>query len=326
VHPAAWWVWAAGVVVLAGRTGDPVVLGVLAVSALGLAVLGRRRAAAPFTGYLLLGVGIVVVRVVFHVLVGIKPGGRVLLDLPVWHLAWAPGVDVLGPVTTTGLAGAALGGLRLAVMVLAIGAVATASAPARLLRALPAALHHVATALVIALGVAPSLARAVGSARRARRLRGLPSRGPRALAQSALPVLADALDRALDLAASMDARGYARLHGAHDRRVAPMLIAALLATVLGTYGLLTGALAYAVPSLAGGVLLAVLGGAMAGGRSRRTRYRSDPWTVREWLVTGSGAVVVVGAAVGLPAPLLAGVAVLGLAALVRLPEPAEVVA
>jgi energy-coupling factor transport system permease protein len=326
VHPAAWWVWAAGVVVLAGRTGDPVVLGVLAVAALGLAVLGRRREAPPFTGYLALGVGIVVVRVVFHVLVGIKPGGRVLLDLPVWHLAWAPGVVLLGPVTTTGLAGAALGGLRLAVMVLAIGAVATASAPARLLRALPAALHHVATALVIALGVAPSLARAVGAARRARRLRGLPSRGPRALAQSALPVLADALDRALDLAASMDARGYARLHTGHDRRVAPVLLAALLATVVGTYGLLTGALGYALPSLGGGVLLAVLGGALAGGRSRRTHYRHDPWAGRDWLVAGSGAVVVVGAVAGLPAPLLAGAVTLGLGALVRVPDPAEVVA
>lgn len=325
MHPAAWWVWAAGVVALAGRSTAPAVLGLLVIATLVLAAVGRRPGAPPFSGYLLLGLGIVVVRVLFYVLVGLKAlDGPVLVDLPSWRPAWAPGVELLGPVTGAGLARAALAGLALAVMVLAVGAAATASSPSRLLRSVPPALHHLATAAAIAVAVAPSLVRAAGAARRARRLRGLPDRGPRALAETALPVLADALDRAVDLAASMDVRGYARRTGRSDVRVLPVLVAALLASAVGLYGLLTGDPAYAVPALAAAVALGTTGGVLAGRGARRTRYRPDPWRGREWLAAGAGAVALVGAVAGVPPILLAAVAVAGLTALVPAPLPVEV--
>ncbi len=325
MHPAAWWVWAAGVVALAGRTPSPAVLGLLGVATVVLAGLGRRPGAPAFSGYLLLGIGIVAARVVFHVLVGVKtPGGVVLLDLPSWRPPWAPGVELLGPVTAAGLARAALGGLALAVMVLAVGAAATASSPSRLLRSVPAALHHLATAAAIAVAVAPSLVRAAGAARRARRLRGLPDRGPRALAETALPVLADALDRAVDLAASMDVRGYARRGGRAPRWALPLLVGALLAAAVGLYGLLTGDPAYAVPAMAAAAGLATAGGVLAGRGSPRTRYRPDPWRGREWLAAGAGAVALVGAVAGAPPALLAAVVVLGLGALIPPALPAEV--
>lgn len=327
MHPAAWWVWAAGVVALAGRTQSPAVLGVLGAATLVLAGLGRRPGAPAFSGYLLLGLGIVVARVVFHVLVGVKtPGGVVLVSLPSWRPPWAPSVELLGPVTSTGLARAALGGLALAVMVLAVGAAATASSPSRLLRSVPAALHHLATAAAIAVAVAPSLVRAAGAARRARRLRGLPDRGPRALAETALPVLADALDRAVDLAASMDVRGYARRAGDRSRWALPALVGALLAAALGLYGLLTGDPAYAVPAMGAAIGLGAAGGLLAGRGARRTRYRPDPWRGREWLAAGAGALTLVGAVAGAPPGVLAGVAALGLAALVPPALPAEVAA
>ena len=326
MHPAAWWVWAAGVVVLAGRTHAPGALAALAVAAAVLAAVGRRREAPSFAGYVALAVGIVAARLVFHVLVGIKaPTGRVLADLPSWRPAWAPGVQLLGPVTTTGLGGAAAQGLALAVMVLAVGAAATASSPARLLRSLPAALHHLATAAVIAVGVAPSLVAAVGAARRARRLRGLTARGPRAIAQTAVPVLADALDRALDLAASMEVRGYARRTGPGDRRAGPALAGAVLAAAVGTYGLLAGAPAYAVPGLSLGMALAVTGATLAARGHGRTRYRTDPWGHREWYATGAGALAGVAAVAGLPL-VATGIAVLGLLALRPDRLPTEVAA
>ncbi|MDO8107725.1 CbiQ family ECF transporter T component [Isoptericola sp. b441] len=324
MHPAAWWVWAAGVVVLAGRIHAPQALAALAVAACVLATAGRRQGAPSFAGYVALALGIVAVRVVFHVLVGIKtPTGRVLVDLPSWHPAWAPGVQLLGPVTTTGLGTAAAQGLALAVMVLAVGAAATASSPARLLRSLPAALHHLATAAVIAVGVAPSLVAAVAAARRARRLRGLTTRGPRAIAHAAVPVLADALDRALDLAASMEVRGYARRSGPGDRRVGPALAGAVLAAAVGTYGLLAGAPAYAVPALSLGAALAVAGASLAARGQARTRYREDPWGYREWCAAGAGAMTGVAGVAGLPL-LATAIALLGLLALLPARLPAEV--
>ncbi len=282
MHPAAWWVWAAGVVVARGPvTLDPPCS----------ACSGRRPwawrvwAAAPerrrSPGTSLLGLGIVVVRVVFHVLVGLKArrAGSCSTCRP-GSPPWAPGVELLGPVTAAGLAGAARRRAR------GWPSWCSPSAPRPPRPRRPgccARCRRRCTTwpprLAIAVAVAPSLVRAAGAARRARRLRGLPDRGPRALAESALPVLADALDRAVDLAASMDVRGYARLH--RPRRPSgalPALVGALLASAVGTVRP-----AHRGPGLrrpgagrrgrswgAGGALL-------AGRGARRTRYRPDPW-------------------------------------------------
>ena len=89
-------------------------------------------------------------------------------------------------------------------------------------RRCPPALYEVGTALVVALAVFPQLAESVQRVRRARRLRGEPGRGARGLRSLVVPVLEDALERSLQLAASMDARGYGRSgrpRPARERRV-----------------------------------------------------------------------------------------------------------
>jgi energy-coupling factor transport system permease protein len=194
-------------------------------------------------------------------------------------------------VHLAGLLAAIYGGLRLAALIVVFGAANTLANPKRALRCLPASLHHLGTAVVIAVTVTPQLAAAVGRVRRAQRLRGLQTRGPRAAAARLLPVLQDALDHALALAASMDSRGYARTTTpGGDRRVGVALVVGLLATVLGTYGLLDGATPdWTGPTLlAVGAAVAVLASALAGRRVRRTRYRPDPWRAEEWVVTGCG--------------------------------------
>lgn len=315
MHPAAWWAWAAGVIALAGASVAPAVLVLLAAVTLTVLLVARRRGGPLVGGYLVLALGVVLVRVAFHVLVGLPGAGPVLLALPGWRLPLGGGIVVLGPLTWGGLRGAALGGLQLAVMVLAAGAAATAAPPTRLLGVLPAALHHVATAVVIAVGVVPSLAASAAAVRRARRLRGLPDRGVRAVAQTALPVLADALDRSLTLAASMDVRGFARLHGPADRRVVPLLVASLVTGGLGLYGLLGGLGGLAAAGLGAGVLLGVLAARVAGRRAARTRYAAEPWRAPEWAMCAVGAVAAVGAYLGAPGLVLAAVACLGALAL-----------
>ncbi|MCV2394640.1 energy-coupling factor transporter transmembrane protein EcfT [Actinotalea sp. M2MS4P-6] len=311
MHPAAWWAWALGIVVLAGRTGSATVLTLLALTALAVLLLARRRGGPAPGAYLTLALAVVVVRLVFHVLVGVPGGGTVIVDLPTLEVSWAPGLSLLGPITTGGLLSAVIGGLRLAVMVLAIGAAATAAPPTRLLPLLPPALHHLATAVVIAVAVAPSLSAAAGATRRARRLRGLPTRGVRAVAGTALPVLADALDRSLALAASMDTRGYARLLAPRDRRVTPLLLGSLVALGLGTYGLLTGDLRYGLPGLAVAVLLGAVAAGLAGRGPRRTQYRPARWRPPDLLLACVGALLALGATAGVPGGALAAAAVLG---------------
>ncbi|WP_182113894.1 MULTISPECIES: energy-coupling factor transporter transmembrane component T [unclassified Actinotalea] len=294
MHPLAWWAWALGLAVAATRTTNPLVLG-LVLAAVVLVVVARREDAPwarAFRGYLLLGGCIVAARVLFYVVVGIKAPGPVLLDLPRLALpGWAVNVELLGPITLTGLLTAGYAGLRLATLVVCVGAANALANPRRALRSLPAALHQVGTAVVIAVSVTPALVASAASVRRALRLRGHDARGLRTLARTAVPVLADALDRAIALAASMDSRGYARaVAGTSDRRVSGLLLLSLVAAAVGTYGLLDGTSPpwLGVPVLAAGAVTATVGGVLAGRRVSRTRYRPDPWRTPETLVAGCG--------------------------------------
>ncbi|MCU1431237.1 MAG: energy-coupling factor transporter transrane protein EcfT [Actinotalea sp.] len=296
MHPLAWWAWALGLAVATTRTTNPVVIG-LVLAAVVVVVVARREDvpwARAFRGYLVLGACIVVLRVLFYVVVGIKTPGPVLLDLPRVALPeWAVGIELLGPVTLTGVLVAVYSGLRLATLVVCFGAANALANPRRALRSLPASLHQLGTAVVIAVSVAPQLGASAAGVRRAQRLRGQERRGPRAVVALAVPVLADALDRSLALAASMDSRGYARaLPGRTERRVTVLLLLALLSAAVGTYGLLDGTTPgwLGVPVLVVGVVCGVLGSVLAGRQIRRTRYRPDRWGAEETLVAACGGV------------------------------------
>jgi energy-coupling factor transport system permease protein len=294
LHPLGWWAWAGGVAVALTRTTNPVVVLMLGVAVVLVVAVHRDDSpwARAFGAYLVLGGVVIAVRVLFHVLVGVDDASPVVVDLPGVPLPdWAVGVELLGPVHLSGLLAALYGGLRLAALIVAFGAANALANPKRALRSLPASLHHLGTAVVIAVTVTPQLAAAVGRVRRAQRLRGLDARGPRAATARLVPVLQDALDHALALAASMDSRGYARTTTpGGDRRVGVALVVGLLAAVLGTYGLLDGAAPdWTGPTLlAVGAAVAVLASALAGRRVRRTRYRPDPWRAEEWAVAGCG--------------------------------------
>lgn len=296
LHPWAWWLWALGLATAASRTTNPLLL--LLVLATAAYVVARRRGSSPwaraFPAYLVLGGVVVLVRVVLHVLVGYKFGDVVLVSLPVVGLPeWAAGVQVLGTVRLEGLLAAAFEGLRLATLLVCIGAANALANPKRALRSMPAALYEVGVAVVVAVTVAPQLVESVLRVRRARRLRGTGRKGLRALRGIAVPVLEDALDRSLALAAAMDSRGYARrghVTRGDARATAALMMTGLAGVCLGMYGLLDGTTPalLGAPALALGVATATAGLVLGGRRVRRTRYRPDPWVLPEWLVAGSG--------------------------------------
>ncbi len=173
LHPVAWWVWAFGMAGAAIETTDPVLLVLLGTVV--TFVVALRRSSAPwarsFTVYLRLAVIVVTLQVVFEILFGQRIPGRVLFSFPHVPLpGWAQGVSVGGPVTAEGLAGAAVRGVRVAVVLLCFGAANTLASPYRLLRSLPTVLYEAGGGVTVALAFAPEVINALAATRRARRL------------------------------------------------------------------------------------------------------------------------------------------------------------
>ncbi len=314
LHPGAWWLWALGLATAASRTTNPVVL-LLIVAVVGH-VVAARRTEAPwargFKAYLWLGLVVVAIRVVFRMLLDAQHGQHTLFTLPEIPLPDAvAGIRVGGPVSLEGVLAAAYDGLRLATLLLCVGAANVLANPKRLLKAMPGALHEVGVAVTVALSVAPQLVESGQRVRRARRLRGEPGRRFRIVREVAIPVMTDALDRSLLLAAAMDARGYGRSASvpARTRHAAgALLIAGLLAIAVGSYGLLdsTAPRWLGMPLLLGGAVAGGAGVHLSGRRVVRSRYRPDPWRASEWAVAGVGiavAAVMVGASAVDPSSL-----------------------
>ena len=336
-HPAAWWVWALGLAAAASRTTNPLLLALI-VAVAGW-VVARRRPDAPwarsYAVFLRLGLVVIAFRVVFAALFGGGYGTHVLVTLPEIPLPqWAAGVSIGGPLTAEELLLAVYQGAVLATLLACVGAANSLASPSRLLKSVPAALYEIGVAVIVAMTFAPQMVGDVSRVRTARRLRGRPDRGVRALAGSVMPVLEGSLERAVDLAAAMDSRGYGRVGPVPPgvrRTSAALLLLALVGICLGAYGLLDGGTpgALSLPLLALGVTAGVLGMLLAGRRSVRTRYRPDPWALPEWLVSVSGivaAVVVSVVAVLDPALLEGAVAPIGWPALPLAPTCAVLLA
>lgn len=299
LHAGAWWLWALGLATAASRTTNPLLLGLI----IGVAgyVVAARRTSAPWArsygAFLKLGLVVIGLRLLFSMLLGSPiPGSHTLFTLPEIPLpAWAQGIRFGGKVTAEQLVFAFYDGAKLAALLVCVGAANALANPARLLKSLPAALYEAGVAVVVAMTFAPNMVADVVRLRTARRLRGRPTGGIKAILQIGLPVLEGALERSVATAASMDARGYGRTAQVppavrHTTNV--LTLGGLLGMCAGTYGLLAaeGAV-YGLPVLFIGVVLALAGLRLGGRRSVRTRYRPDRWGPRAWLVAGSGAAV-----------------------------------
>ncbi len=298
-HPGAWWLWSLALGTAATRTTNPLLLALLiTVSAY---VVTTRRPHTPWSrsygAFVKLALAVLLIRLLFAVTLGSPlPGTHTLLTLPEVPLpAWAQGIRLGGKVTAETLVFALYDGLKLATLLICVGAANALASPTRLLKSLPGALYETGVAVVVALTFAPHLIADAQRLRAARRLRGRPDRGIRGLFLVGLPVLEGALERSVALAAAMDARGYGRtaqVPPAIRRTTAALTLTGLLGVCAGTYGLLTAeGGTYGVPVLLVGLAAALAGLWLGGRRTPRTRYRPDTWNPRSCLVAASGVAV-----------------------------------
>lgn len=310
LHPVAWWVWAVGCATAASRTTNPLLLLVLLGAVVWVVVERRDRSAGnPLPAFLLIGVAVLAMRLVMTVAFGNGVSGpTVLFTLPTPATPdWIGGVRLGGPVTLEALAYASYGALQLVVILACLGAANALASPRRLLRYLPATLYDVGTAMVVALTFAPQMVADARRIRAARALRGHDGRGMREMARLARPVLEGALERGLDLAASMESRGYGtvvRATAASRRRGTALTLVGLTAVLAGLYGLLDGSVGgvLGLPLLAGGALVAASALLLGARRDWRSAYRRERFAAADLAVCAVGllvaAILIVGAARG----------------------------
>ncbi|HIQ01339.1 MAG TPA: ATP-binding cassette domain-containing protein, partial [Anaerolineales bacterium] len=284
-HPQAWLVWGAAGLTVALLTRNPLylLLVLLAARLTGLAAVlprdtpGLLRLILPILGL-----------TTFWNLATVHMGETVLIVLP----RRLPLVG--GPLTLEAALWGLTNGLALAALLTLFLTLNSAVSSHELARLAPPFLHEAGLVASIALTFVPQTLRALREIRDAQAVRGHRVRGPRDSLPLLLPLLITGLEKAVQLAEAMEARGY----GAGD----PPPLRDRLLVAAGLLGMLAGwfaALFWWQQPLAG-YLIAGTGMILEGwglwrmGRLRRhTRYRPRRWSLADGLMATAAAVPLV---------------------------------
>ena len=151
---------------------------------------------------LLLGVATVAVFAALLNFVSAHLGATVLFELP----ASLPAVG--GPYTLEALAYGVTGGVTIAAAILAVAPFSLLLATDEVVDALPRALSRTGTAIAASLNLVPSIGTSFTEVVEAQRLRGWRPRGPRSWAEIVVPIVLTGVEGSIQLAESMEARGY----------------------------------------------------------------------------------------------------------------------
>jgi len=274
----AWSAWLAAAALPALSTRNPLYLSLtlMAVAVTYLA-LGRRSPVARSWGtFVRFGALLWLLTIPFTALTA-HYGTIVLCRLPAhWPV-------IGGPITGEALLYGLTGGLSLVTLLLVFAVFNIAVDQARLLRMTPGFIYQTGVVTAIAVAFVPQMVAAWQAIREAQQVRGHRVRGLRDLLPLILPLLVTALERAIQLAESMEARGFGGqiVTASPKQRIAEQS-AILLG--LGALGLgFAGIGFWPQRRLSVGVLLA--GGAVAliwsfwdqGRRVRRSRYQRWQW-------------------------------------------------
>lgn len=285
LHAGAWLVWLAAVVVLLTLTRNPIYLALALAWIAGVAAAAARapnlgQTALPLSawrfGLIVVPLSALVNGLTVHV------GGTVLLRLPAsWPLFG-------GPITLEAIVYGALNGLALTGLFAAFG-VATRMLPLRqVIQLIPRAYYAVAVIVAIAVTFVPATLRQARQIREAQAIRGHRLRGWRSWLPLWLPLVTGGLERALQLAEAMTARGFAGGAPLHDIWTRAGVMAGLVAVAAGLLlRTVWGQNVWGAWLLVLGSALVVAAIRQAGRRRPHTVYRPAPWATADWLVAGA---------------------------------------
>lgn len=277
MHPVAWFLWLAGAAMAASATRNPLYL-VLLLAIFGLvgAALRRPEAAPVPVRPLRFALVVVPLAAVVNGLLA-RFGATVLLRLP-------RRLPLLGgPITAEALVYGAINGLLLAALYAAFTVLNRALPVRDVIRFIPRAFYPVAVVISVAVTFVPTTLRQLRQIREAQAIRGHRMRGLRDWLPLFMPLLVGGMERALQLAEAMTARGFAAEAGRRDALARLGVLAGMTLALVGVVLRAAWDLRALGPALLALGVIALLAGVWRAGRGvRRTVYRRASWTPRDW--------------------------------------------
>ena len=276
-HPIAWLLWLAAAIVPALATRNPLYLAILLLeTAILYLALGTRSPLATSWGlFLRAGLLLWAITFVFDALTA-HYGATTLFSLPRrWPM-------IGGRITLEAAVFGATNGLALATLLLVFATFNALVDHHRLLRLVPPSLYQVGLVISIAMTFVPHTAASLKDIREAQAVRGHRFRGLRDLLPLFMPLVTSGLERAIQLAEAMEARGIGRAAPptqASSRLHKLALSAATLVCCIGLFGY-----SYSIMGrwpmlglIASGLALLFLTLHRMGRGASRTRYRRELW-------------------------------------------------
>ena len=285
-HPLAWLIWLAAAFTAAMTTRNPLYLVVLLMALLVVyqSVAAHAPNGAAWSTFIRVGLTLGLISVALNALMA-HVGDTILFSLPA---AWP---IIGGRVTLEAIAQGLIGVLQLTCLLVAGGVLGLALDSAAFLRMTPSGFHHAGLVLTIGLAFIPQTVAGFQEIRDAQRVRGHRFRAPRDLLPLIGPLLTTGLERAVQLAESLEARGMGYVEDETGRAWAAqlgLLVGGLLVGgalfSLGYWGRRPLILAAVVAGAA--ILAFTLARLMP--RSRRTRYRRLAWSRDDTLLAAAG--------------------------------------
>ncbi len=283
IHAMAWALWLTAVMILLSVTRNPLYIGLVLLwvaVVTGSAALGQLLA-PPLLSLWRFGLVVIPTAALFNGL-HVHVGATILLALP-------PTLPLIGgPITLEAVAYGAVNGLAITTLLAACTLVTRVLTVHEVIGLIPRAYYPVAVVATIALTFAPLTLRQWQAIREAQAVRGHQMRGVRDWLPLFLPLLLSGLERALQLAEAMTARGFGDTVGQpHTPLTRVGLVMGLSSVVGGLWLRLTGAATLAGRLLVlGGVGLVIILLWWVGRRSVRTHYRPTPLQATDWAVIG----------------------------------------
>jgi energy-coupling factor transport system permease protein len=220
--------WSASGLLIVILTNNPAYRALVLLAALNFVVAHRRPVPKlrPLLKFLAVGTG---VSILVSLLLS-HTGNHVLFVIP-------GTIPVLGgPLTVESLIYGVSAGLGISAAAMAVAPLSLVVEPEELVDALPQPLHRAGTTVAASLNLIPGIGRSLASVREAQAMRGWRPRGIRSYAEILVPVTLTALENSIQLAETMEARGYGsgpRTRMERPRLDAPDILTLACAAIAG---------------------------------------------------------------------------------------------